>query len=81
MVRTDQMWRYTNTVKLAHYHGDGNFDTLTWEKLLKVEPSTAQGWDFHLECGCKLQSCFDETEIEVQTIWHEDVLNWGKAPA
>ena len=76
MVRTDQMWRYVREVKLGHYHQDDK--VLTWSKLVKVERSKAQGWDFTLECGCRLQSCFDETEIEVQVIWHDDVVNWGK---
>lgn len=78
MVRTDQMWRYARTVKLAHYHGH-DLD-LTWITLKAVTPSSAQGWDFELEDGCVLQSCFDDMEIPVETIWHEDVLNWGKAP-
>jgi hypothetical protein len=80
MVRTDQMWRYTRCVKLSHYHGDGNYSELTWEDLIAVRPSPAQGWDFELECGCVLQSCFGEMEIEVQVNWHPDVLNWGKEP-
>jgi len=79
MVRTDQMWRYPRTVKLMHYHSVGGDEI--WETLVAVTPSPAQGWNFELEDGCVLQSCFDETEIEVQTIWHEDVLNWGKQPA
>jgi hypothetical protein len=80
MVRTDQMWRYTGTVKLGHHH-DGDVDgPLTWETLTAVKPSEAQGWDFWLECGCKLQSCFDDMDIEVQVIWHEDVLNWHSQP-
>ena len=78
MVRTDQMWRYTRTIKLSHYHGDGNYDTLTWETLMEVAPSPAQGWNFTLECGCTLQSCFDDMEWDVEVIWHDDVLNWGK---
>lgn len=80
MVRTDQMWRYPRTVELGHYHDSDNKE-LTWTTLTAVTPSKAQGWDFELEDGCKLQSCFAETEIEVRTIWHEDVLNWGKQPA
>jgi len=80
MVRTDQMWRYTRTVELGHYH-DSDDTELTWSMLTAVTPSKAQGWDFELEDGCRLQSCFAETEIEVQVLWHEDVLNWGKQPA
>lgn len=77
MVRTDQMWRYTREVELGHYHDSADKE-LTWTALAAVKPSEAQGWNFDLEDGCRLQSCFDETEIDVRTIWHEDVLNWGK---
>ena len=80
MVRTDQMWRYPRTVKLGHYHGSDD-NELTWTELKAVRPSEAQGWDFELEDGCTLQSCFDETEIEVQMILSDEVLNWGKQPA
>jgi hypothetical protein len=78
MVRTDQMWRYTRTVMIAHYHGDGNYETLTWEPVIMVEPSPIQGWNFTLECGCTLQSCFGEMEINVKMIPHPDVAAWGK---
>ncbi len=78
MVRTDQMWRYTGTIKLPHYHGDGNYTTLTNETLTEVNPSPVQGWNFTLECGCTLQACFDGMEWDVEVIWHEDVVNWGK---
>ncbi len=79
-IRTDQMWRYARTVMIGHYHGDGNYTQETWEPVVKVEPSVHQGWDFHLEDGCKLQSCFDDMEIDVKMIPHPDVANWGKAP-
>lgn len=81
MVRTDQMWRYARTIKLPHHH-DGDIEgALSYSTLLAVTESKHQGWDFKLECGCKLQSCFGESEWEVEVIWHEDVLNWGKQPA
>lgn len=79
-VRTDEMWRYTNTVRLGHYH-DSDDEELTWTMLTAVAPSKAQGWDFELEDGCRLQSCFGDSLIEVQVDWHEDVLNWGMQPA
>lgn len=79
MVRTDELWRYTGTVKLSHYHSGDDYseEPARWETLTAVTPSEAQGYDLYLEDGCKLQSCFGETENEVQVIWHEDVLNWG----
>lgn len=79
MVRTDQMWRYPRTVFLGHFHRSSD-DDLTWELLTAVRRSTAQGWDFELDCGCVLQSCWDDTMIEVQVDWHPDVLNWGREP-
>jgi hypothetical protein len=81
MVRTDEMWRYTRTVKLSHHHDGDVRGELTWETLMKVAESPTQGWEFTLECGCVLQSCFPETTNEVQTIWDDEILNWGKTPA
>lgn len=81
MVLTRDMWRYARTVMIGHYHGDGNYTHETWEPVVKVERSAYQGWDFHLEDGCKLQSCFEETPIDCRE-WnpHPDVANWGKRP-
>lgn len=77
MVRTDQMWRYTRGVEVEHKHSSADRES-TWSMLTAVTDSPDQGWNFHLEDGCKLQSCFGETEVDVKTIWHEDVLSWGK---
>ena len=76
MVRTDQMWRYPRTVKIGHYHGEDEAESFSM--LLAVTESPAQGWDFHLECGCKLQSCFGETEIAVEMNLLDEVANWGR---
>jgi hypothetical protein len=77
MVRTDNLWRYTRTIELQHDCSEKNPGD-SWSTLVKVTDSEAQGWDLHLECGCKLQSCFGETEWEVQMILSDEVANWPK---
>jgi len=74
-VRTDKMWLYTRTVEVQHSH-----DILDeqWAVLVDVTPSGCQGWDIHLSDGCKLQSCFDETEYTVRMLPNPEVDNWGK---
>ena len=87
-VRTDEMWRYPRTVKLAHTGPCENSQNAAevWSTLVTVRDSGRhgqngngyEGWYFDLECECTIQSCFADTPIEVEVIWHEDVLNWGK---
>ena len=65
MVRTDEMWRYPRTIEVKHCH---EIEDEQWAVLSKVENSKVQGWDIYLSDGCKLQSCFAETEYEVRMI-------------
>lgn len=78
MVRTDQMWRYARTVMVEHWGSNPDCERGVWDVVTKVSESKHQGWDFHLECGCKIQSCFDETLIEVREVHHPEVAEWGK---
>lgn len=84
MVRTENLWRYTNTIKLSHHHDGAVSDAetaetaATWSTLTSVTDSEWQGWELLLECGCKLQSCFGDTEWDVQMILSDEVANWCK---
>jgi hypothetical protein len=73
------MWRYAREVMIEHWGGEGT-EHHTWETVTAVTPSAHQGWDFHLADGCKLQSCFPDTEIEVRMMPNPIVDEWGKAP-
>lgn len=79
MVRTDQMWRYARTVLIEHW-GDSTpaCERGVWDVVVKVTESAFQGWDFHLECGCKLQSCFADMMIPTRDVPHPEVAEWGK---
>lgn len=77
MVKPSNMWRYVRTVKVAHHHDGNPKGELTWETVTASTPSPAQGWDFTLECGCKLQYALD-LDVEVQMILLDEVANWGR---
>jgi hypothetical protein len=79
MVRTDQMRYYARTVMVEHWGSKSPAcERGVWDVVVEVKESSVQGWDFHLACGCKLQSCFAETDIETREVWHPEVAEWGK---